>query len=172
MFQRAMEIRENALGVDHPDLVWVLRPYAHLLRDLGEEAAARRMFERNITIAELAYGPDHIETAIALSGLGYHEYALGDMARARELNERSLEIQVRALGARARRLGAAYYNLACIDALEGDRRGALGHLQLALDTGWSWYGVESDSDLDSLRGDPEFEAMAGEIKRRVEAQNS
>ena len=172
MFQRAMENRENALGVDHPDLVWVLRPYAHLLRDLGEEAAARRMFERNITIAEQAYGPDHIETAIALSGLGYHEYALGDMARARELNERSLEIQVRALGARARRLGAAYYNLACIDALEGDRRGALGHLQLALDTGWSWYGVESDTDLDSLRGDPEFEAMAGEIKRRVEAQNS
>jgi hypothetical protein len=29
--------------------------------------------------------------------------------------------------------------------------------------------VESDSDHDSLRGDPEFKAMAGEIKRRVEA---
>ena len=172
MFQRAMEIRENALGVDHPDLVWILRPYAHLLRDLGEEAAARRMFERNITIAEQAYGPDHIETAIALSGLGYHESVVGNLARAHELNERSLEIQIRVLGARARRVGAAYYNMACIHAVEGNRRGALDHLQLALDTGWWWDGVEADSDLDSLRGDPEFETLMDEIRLRVEAARS
>jgi len=169
MFQRAMEIRENVLGCDHPDLVWLLRPYAHLLRRMGDEPAARAMFERNIDVAHKAYGPDHLESAIALSGLAYHEYALGNMAVAYQLSERSLEIQIRALGARARRLGAAYYNLACIDSLEGNRRGALGYLRMALDTGWSWRGVETDTDLDSLRGDPEFEAMMDEIRRRLKA---
>jgi serine/threonine protein kinase/tetratricopeptide (TPR) repeat protein len=169
MFQRAMEIRENVLGVDHPDLVWLLRPYAHVLRRLGDEPAARRMFERNIAIAEKAYGPEHLETAVALSALAYHEYALGNMAIAYQLSERSLEIQIRALGARARRLAIAYFNLACIDALEGNRRGALGYLQMASDTGWSWRGIETDSDLDSLRGDPEFEAIVTEFRRRIEA---
>jgi len=169
MFQRAMEIREEVLGVDHPDLVWLLRPYAHLLRRLGDEPAARRMFERNIRIAEGAYGPEHLETAVAMSALAYHEYAVGNMAMAYRLNERSLEIQIHALGARARRLGTAYYNLACIDALRGNRRGALGYFQQALDTGWSWLGVDSDSDFDSLRGDPELEAMLDENRRRVDA---
>ena len=169
MFQRALKIRENVLGVEHPDLVWILRSYANLLRDLGDEPAARRMFERNLAVAEKSYGPDHLETANALGGLAYHEYALGNMAKAYELSERSLEIKIRALGARARRLGATYYNLACIDALQGNRQGALGYLQYALDTGWSWYGAETDSDLDALRGDPEFEVMMDEIKRRVEA---
>ncbi len=169
LFQRALEIRENAMGADHPDLVWILLPYAHLLRDLGDEPAARRMFERNLAIAEKWYGPEHMETAAALAGLAYHEYAVGRVGVARELMERSLETQVRVVGAKARRLGITYYNLACINAIEGDAGDALVNLQLALDTGWSWYGVESDADLDSLRGDPEFEAMAGEIKRRVEA---
>lgn len=173
MFQRALEIRENAMGVDHPDLVWLLLPYAHLLRDLGDEPAARRMIERNIAIAEKWYGPQHIETAAAMAGLAYHEYAVGNMGLAHELMERSLETQIRVVGPQARRLGITYYNFACINAIEGNRSEALANLKLALDTGWSWRGVETDTDLDSLRGDPEFEAMMAEIRRRLEAaQNS
>ena len=68
-----------------------------------------------------------------------------------------------------RRLAVAYFNLGCIDALEGNRRGALGYLQMALDTGWSWPGFETDTDLDSLHEDPEFRAMADENRRRIEA---
>ncbi len=169
MFQRALEIRENALGIDHPDLVWLLLPYAHLLRDLGEEPAARRMFERNLAIAEKWYGSQHMETAAALAGLAYHEYAVGNVGVAHELMERSLETQIRVVGAKARRLGITYYNLACINAIEGNPGDAMGYLHLALDTGWSWRGVETDTDLDSLRGDPEFEAMTDEIRRRIEA---
>ncbi len=169
MFQRALEIRENAMGVDHPDLVWLLLPYAHLLRDLGEEPAARRMFERNIAVAEKWYGSRHMETAVALAGLAYHEYAVGNVGEAHELMERSLETQIRVVGAQARRLGITYYNLACINAIEGHRGDALANLQLALDTGWSWGGFETDTDLDSLRGDPEFETMAEEIRRRLDA---
>ncbi len=168
MFQRALEIRENAMGADHPDLVWLLLPYAHLLRDLGDEPAARRMIERNIAVAEKWYGPEHMETAAAMAGLAYHEYAVGNVELARELMERSLKTQIRLVGAKARRLGITYYNVACINAIEGNRSQALANLHLALDTGWSWRGVETDTDLDSLRGDPEFEAMAEEVRRRID----
>jgi len=49
----------------------------------------------------------------------------------------------------------------------------LGYFRLALETGWSWHGVDTDTDLESLRGDPEFEALMEKYRRRVErAQNS
>lgn len=171
MFQRALDIRESVLGVDHPDLVWLLRPYGHLLRRIGDEPASRRMFDRAIAIAEESYGGEHLETGEALGSLAYHEYATGNLAAAHDLSRRSLEIKIKAVGPRARRLGITYYNLACINALEGDRRAALDHFQLALDTGWWWSGAETDGDLDSLRGDPELEAMLDEVRRRVAAQN-
>ena len=173
MFQRALDIRESVLGVDHPDLVWLLRPYGHLLRRIGDEPAARRMFERAVDIAEESYGMEHVETGEALGSLAYHEYATGDLAAADELSRRSLEIKVKAMGPRARRLGITYYNLACINAMKGDRDAALDHFQRALDTGWWWLGAETDGDLDSLRGDPVFETMLDEIRRRAAAaQNS
>ena len=41
-------------------------------------------------------------------------------------------------------------------------------LATALDCdGWVWRGILDDSDLDSLRGDPEFEAMMDEVRRRL-----
>ena len=173
MFQRALEIRENVLGPEHPDLVWLLRPYGHLLRQIGDQESARRMFERAIAIAEVSYGPDHLETGEAIGSLAYHEYAMGNLAVSHELSNRSLEIKILAVGPRARRLGITYYNLACLEALRGNPPGALASFQLALDTGWWWGGVDIDADLESLRGDPEFEALLDENRRRVAAaQNS
>ncbi len=146
-------------------------PIEHRPRSCSVTTRRRRrtVRQRSLSIREKHLGPEHLETAVALEGLGYHEYALGNLTAAYELIEHSLEIQIRVLGDRARRLGKAYYNLACINALTGNRRAALDGLQLALDTGWSWYGADADSDLDSLRGDPEFEAMMEEVRRRVEA---
>jgi adenylate cyclase len=52
------------------------------------------------------------------------------------------------------------YNIACAFALEGQTKEAILTLQKAIDNGfghWSW--IEHDSDLDTLRGDPEFTAL-------------
>jgi tetratricopeptide (TPR) repeat protein len=168
MYRRAMEIREKALGAENPDLAWVLRPYGYLLTRLGEMDQARQTLERALTISEQAWGPDHLEYALSLSGLGFHEYAQGNLETAREIFEKSLEIQHRALGSRSRRIGTAYYNLTCISALQGRRNEALRYLREAFDVGWTWAGVFEDSDLDSLRGDPEFEAMMEEMQERLD----
>jgi hypothetical protein len=70
--------------------------------------------------------------------------------------ERSLEIRVRVLGPEALRLGVADCGVACIDALQGDRRGALGNLRLALGSGWRWLGVESTFYADRGRVESEL----------------
>jgi quercetin dioxygenase-like cupin family protein len=55
-----------------------------------------------------------------------------------------------------------HYNLACLEAVEGRRDGALGALRMAIGArpdvaNWA----RDDDDLASLRGDPEFEALVG-----------
>ena len=54
------------------------------------------------------------------------------------------------------------YNVACLLALEGERDRAIELLQRAFQVGFArrdW--IEHDPDLESLRGDPRFQAMVG-----------
>ncbi len=52
------------------------------------------------------------------------------------------------------------YNVACLYALEGQTEKALSCLEEAIGRGFGrkdW--IEHDPDLDSLRGDPRFQAL-------------
>ncbi len=82
---------------------------------------------------------------------------LGDAARARALSER-------ALAARPDEFATAY-NLACAFTILGDRERALELLDRATQRGrgnLAW--IEQDPDLDSLRGDPQFEAIVDRLR--------
>ena len=77
-----------------------------------------------------------------------------DPARAREILAEGLEAHPDS--------PTLHYNLACLEAVEGRRDGALGALRMAIGArpdvaNWA----RDDDDLASLRGDPEFEALVG-----------
>ena len=56
--------------------------------------------------------------------------------------------------------GDAYYNMACVYALQGERTLALRYLQIAAMNGYATAeGVDGDSDLASLRGTREYRAL-------------
>ena len=60
-----------------------------------------------------------------------------------------------------------------IYALQGDKQKALSALRQAVDEGWrdSWrYSLEHDSALESLHGEPEYQAMVAEIEADMAAQ--
>jgi len=168
IFERAIEVRERANGSDHPDLQWVLRPYADLHRRSGDTDRALEIYRRALELTEDAYGPDHIEVGRILGSIGYTIYR-GDLDAAKELYSRDLTIRQQTFGPTHRMTAISYYNLTCLAALAGDRDEALRLLRLALDCdGWAWAGLPDDEDLDSLRGDPEFEEMLDEVRRRLE----
>ena len=57
----------------------------------------------------------------------------------------------------------AMYNLACLDAIDGDIDGSLEWLEGAVDAGYTdaeW--MAEDPDLEPLHGDPRFEALLEE----------
>ena len=60
------------------------------------------------------------------------------------------------------------YDVGCAAALSGNRVEALDWLRQSVEHGWTlgdW--MAQDQDLESLHGDPEFEAIVAEFKKRI-----
>ena len=59
LFERALAIREKALGASHPDVGQTLNNLANVYRDQGKYAEAEGLFKRALMIREQALGPNH-----------------------------------------------------------------------------------------------------------------
>jgi len=96
--ERAMSIKEKALGPDHPEVARSLDNLAILLQATRDYAGARPLFERALAIQEKALGPEHPDVAQSLTSLANLLYTTGNYAGARPLYERALAIREKALG--------------------------------------------------------------------------
>ena len=67
--ERALAIRERALGAEHPDIATSLNNLARLLWAQGDLAAARPLYERALAIREKVLGPDHRDTVAVRKAL-------------------------------------------------------------------------------------------------------
>ena len=82
------------------------------------------------------------------------------------------EIQRRAFGPDDVQTAVSTYNLACVVAREGRRDEALSLLREVIDHGLLpslGLGIENDSDLQSLHGDPRFDAVVAHAKEHAAA---
>jgi tetratricopeptide (TPR) repeat protein len=68
-YERALAIREKALGSDHIDIANSLNNLGGLLYRMGDLATARPYLERALRIFEKALGPDHPHTRTARNNL-------------------------------------------------------------------------------------------------------
>jgi tetratricopeptide (TPR) repeat protein len=67
--QRALTIREKALGPNHPEVAVALNHLAELYRAQDRYADAAPLYKRALAIWEKAQGPDHRDVATALNNL-------------------------------------------------------------------------------------------------------
>ncbi|RJO65020.1 MAG: tetratricopeptide repeat protein [Myxococcales bacterium] len=112
--------------------------------EAGQFEAARRAFEE-----ALVQDPTN---PTALVGIGASYYGRQDRAKAMEYYKRAL--------AEDPNFGMAYYNIACLYALDGDAKMALDYLKIAFLNGFVPLAeMEADPDLASLRGLPEYKAL-------------
>jgi TolB-like protein/Flp pilus assembly protein TadD len=148
--EQAIEQYEEASRV-HPQDYQAPLLVAQIYDDLGrhEEAAASR--RRGVAIARenLNLNPDDVRAlymgANGLVALGKHEEGIQWAERALDLEPNDSMV---------------LYNIACIYSLAGRPKEALDCLERAVEAGLKQRGwLEHDSNLDSIRGDPRFQAL-------------
>ena len=96
--ERALQIREKALGKEHPEVASSLNNLAALYKATGRYAEAEPLYVRALQIREKALGKEHPHVAASLNNLAILYYATGRYAEAEPLYVRSLRITEKALG--------------------------------------------------------------------------
>jgi len=85
LYRRALTIREQHQGPNHPDVATVLNNLAALEAALGHYDAARPLLERALSIRQTALGGDHVLTAESLNNLALLNAAQGNAGDAEPL---------------------------------------------------------------------------------------
>ena len=119
---------------------------ARLLQKNGRLQKAQRFYEKTLSL-----DPDHVD---ALNNLGVIYIHDKDYSAARAFFAKAIRQRPGYVD--------AYYNLGCLHALKGELAESLSHLKKAVTLDKSvkdW--ARTDSDLQNLRGVPEFERITG-----------
>jgi tetratricopeptide (TPR) repeat protein len=132
LLERALDIREAHLGVEHPDTAFSLGSLGTVLRRLGDLSTARKFHERALAIREAQLGADHPDTAYTLNNLGNVLRDLGDLEGARERYQRSLAIWQAQLGPDHRAVATSLDNLGIALRNQGHFQAAREHHDRAL----------------------------------------
>jgi tetratricopeptide (TPR) repeat protein len=98
LYQRAIAIRKNELGPDHPDTGTSLNHLADLYVDQARYEEAEPLYRRALALRENVLGPDHPETGTSLNNLGNLYRKQFRYAEAEPLYQRALAIFENTLG--------------------------------------------------------------------------
>ncbi len=157
-YERALEIRLAALGRDHPDVANSLNDLGNIVWAFGDYTEAMRLHGEALDIREHTLGPDNSDTAKSLYNLASLNRIAGHPNRALEIFERHDYLDHPTV---------LYYE-ACHAALGGRRAQALALLRRVSVIPGFLGKIFSDPNLESLHGDPEFEAIVAEVRVAVE----
>jgi eukaryotic-like serine/threonine-protein kinase len=117
--ERALAIREETLGPEHPDLATNLNNLATVYDALGSYEEAKRLHEHALTIKQKSLGTNHPHVAHSLGNLAHVHQQLGSYEEAKELNERALTILEHGLGPEHLHFATSLNNLASIHTALG-----------------------------------------------------
>ncbi len=120
LMRRALAIREQSGGPNHPSVAVYLNNLAMLLRGTYRLAEAEPLMRRALAVNEGRCGPDHPNVAIRLSNLAILLYATNRLAEAEPLMRRALAIDEASYGPEHPNVGTGLSNLAML--LRGTNR--------------------------------------------------
>ncbi len=172
LYAEILAIRKRVLGPEHPKTLKAMSNLALVYDQEGRYPEAEALDTQTLEIRKRALGAEHLDTLTSLSNLA-SVYAHEDkFAQAEELYTHTLEIQKRVLGPESPDSADTVYSLGCVAARRGDKDRAIALLTESVDHGnppGADLGMEEDSDLASLHGDPRFVALVAHAKQVADA---
>jgi len=98
LYQRALSIYEDALGLEHTDVAMVLYNIASVKYFTSRYTEAEQLYQRALSIYEKVLGPEHTDVATTLDGIAILKCATGRYADAEALYQKALIIREKVLG--------------------------------------------------------------------------
>jgi len=131
---RALTIREEILGPEHPEVALVCSNKANIHLSLGDTAAAEALLLRALGIHERNLGPHHPDLASVLNNLANVHDTRDDQPGAEALYRRALAIREQSLGPDHPDVAANLSNLAIVVRAQGRHAEALELAERSLTT--------------------------------------
>ncbi len=172
LLRETLDTKRRVLGPEHSETLWSMHDLGINFRNAGQLAEAEKIDRETLELRRRILGPQHPETLMSMGELAETLDDLHRYAEAEKLYRETVDIQNRVLGPEHPETALTKYNLACNLALSGHREEALVFLRDAVDHGLPARGptIEQDSDLQSLHGDPRFDAIAADRRQRTATQ--
>ena len=166
-YRQVYDIQRRVLGPEHPDTLRSLNNLAGVLEGENRHADAAELYRQTFDIKRRVLGPEHPSTLMTMTNLILvldtgHRFAEGE-----KLDREELAIQQRVKGPHNPDTALATYNLACLVAQQGRKDEAFSLLAQAVDNGLPPSvdsGIERDTDLNSLHGNPLFTQLVAHAK--------
>jgi tetratricopeptide (TPR) repeat protein len=112
LLQRALAMREQRLGPEHPDVAASLNHLAVIYEVQGRYKEAEGLSQQAVRMCEQLLGPEHPDVAVSLAGLAYIYEVQGKYTEAESLYQRAIAIDEKVLGPEHPELVIQLYNLA------------------------------------------------------------
>lgn len=170
-----LEIRKRVLGQEHPYTVGSMNNLSLVYMREGKYSQAEALEIQTLEIRKRVLGPEHPYTLQSMTNLANDYLYEGKYPEAEALYRQTWEIQKRVLGPEHPDTAATLYDLACVAARRGDKDQAIALLGQTVDHGLDPrgdLGIENDTDLKSLHGDPRFDALVAHAKQVAEAKRN
>jgi len=130
--ERALEIREGVLGLEHTDVARALNNLAPLYFYKGDYAKAEALFQRALSIRERILRPEHPDIASSLNNLAILYMMRSDNTKAELFYQRALTIKEKTLGPDHPDVANSLNHLAYLYSRKGDYVRAEPFFQRAL----------------------------------------
>jgi eukaryotic-like serine/threonine-protein kinase len=142
LHERALDIRENALGPEHPDVAESLDNLANVHFVTRGFQQAKVLHERALEIRENGLGTQHPRVAESLNNLAGVHLATGGYEEAKALLERALAIRDQALGPEHPDVAANLHNLGMVYQATGGHEEAKARFERSLTISEKVFGPE------------------------------
>jgi non-specific serine/threonine protein kinase/serine/threonine-protein kinase len=169
----ALEISRRVLGEEHLTTQLAMGNLASAYHGLGRCEEAEALYRDAREHMARSLGEEHPRLFDLTKAFANCLDKQGRHIEADVLNVKALEISRRVNGEGHFLTNEFRYNLACHAAVGGRRDDAIAYLQDALNHGYrgppkGWSTLRDEPELASLHGDPDFEEIVEEFKRRNE----
>ena len=133
-YRRALDIRTNLQGQQHPDVVLPIDDMGHVYQERSQHAIALQHYRRALAIRQKALGPEHPDVAISFGNIGNVYLAQNNYDKALEHLSKSLKITEKTWGSGHPKAVPALSSIGNVYMNQGRYKDAVGLLRTSCES--------------------------------------